>query len=182
MLTPVAGRQFQTDTFGPDLDVLPGSEVQQYLHPLDSRNKRTPVLVLLEMALTGFMTTGASTIVNKFNHSQLSTQTKKHLTIVQENTVTLQNKIDSWTATILPNPRMLDLIATKKKVKVYTSNEKFFFDNNLSGIVQKCRKVIKNIKAKSTNESHCSTIQSLDCRLCFVYCIFEGFVVLALTV
>lgn len=38
---------------------------------------------------------------------------------------------------------MLDLIATKKNVKVYTSNEKFFFDNNLSGIVQNCRKVIK---------------------------------------
>lgn len=116
MLTPVAGRQFQTDTFGPDLDVLPGSEVQQYLHPLGSRNKRTPVLVLVEMALTGFMTTGASTIGSQqVQHSQLSTQTKKYLTIFQENTVALQNKIDSWTATILPNPRMLDLIATKKK-------------------------------------------------------------------
>lgn len=49
VLTPVARRQLQTDTLGHDLDVFPGSEVQQHLYPLDSRNKRTPVLVLLEM-------------------------------------------------------------------------------------------------------------------------------------
>lgn len=118
VLTPVARRQLQlhTDTLGHDLDVFPGSEVQQYLHPLDSRNKRTPVLVLLEMDLAGFMTTGASTRGSQqVQHSQLSTQTKEHLTIVQENIVALQNKIGSWTATILQNPRMLDFIDTKKK-------------------------------------------------------------------
>lgn len=91
------------------------------------------------------MTTGASTIGSQqVQHSQLSTQTKKHLTIVQENIVALQNKRDSWTATILQNPRMLDFIATKKKnVKVYILNEKFFFNTNLLGIVQKGRKTIK---------------------------------------
>jgi hypothetical protein len=40
-----------------DFDMLPGSDVQPYLHPLDLKSKRTPVLipVLLGMALPGSM-------------------------------------------------------------------------------------------------------------------------------
>lgn len=57
-------RQLQLVILVPDIDVLPGNEIQQHLHPLDSRNTRTPVLLpaLLEMALTGSVITNASAI------------------------------------------------------------------------------------------------------------------------
>lgn len=50
-------RPLQTDILGPNLD---GS--QEYLHPIDSRNNKTPVLllVLLEMALTESLPTNAA--------------------------------------------------------------------------------------------------------------------------
>jgi hypothetical protein len=96
-------RPFQPAILSPSLRHLPGRDVQ-YLHPLDSRNKRTPVLslVLLEMTLKESMPTVAAAIgILQVQHSQLSILIRKSSWIVQQKIVTLQREIDSLITMVL---------------------------------------------------------------------------------
>jgi hypothetical protein len=72
-----------------DLGVLPRSEVQQFLIFLGIKKQENTSLAS-----------------NQFN--TVSSILRSRKTIVQENTVTLQNEIDSLTAMFLQNPRGLD--------------------------------------------------------------------------
>lgn len=67
--------------------------------------------------------------IQQVQHSQLSTQTRKNLIIMWENRVTLQNEISSLTATILQNPRELDLSAGSKKYMVENENTNFILNS-----------------------------------------------------
>lgn len=113
--------------------MLPGNKVQQYVHVLDSRNKKKNTCTFTnpaEDAPTDFIPTDdAAADIQQVQHSQLSTQTKKNLIIMQENRVTLQNERSSLTAMILQNPRGLDLSAVSKKYMVENENTNFILNS-----------------------------------------------------
>lgn len=67
--------------------------------------------------------------IQQVQHSQLSTQTKKHLIIMQESRVTLQNEISSLTTMILQNPKGLDLSAVSEKYMVESENTNFILNS-----------------------------------------------------
>ena len=76
------------------------------------------------------ITTDAAVVgIQQVQHSQLSTQTRKNRIIMWENRVTLQNEISSLTATILQNPRGLDLSAVSKKYMVENENTNFILNS-----------------------------------------------------
>lgn len=67
--------------------------------------------------------------IQRVQHSQLSTQTKENLIIMQENRVTFQNEISSLTAMILQNPRGLNMSAVSKKYMVENENTNFILNS-----------------------------------------------------
>jgi hypothetical protein len=104
----------------PDLDILPGTEVAQYLNQqTEGRThfQQNPILlpVLLGVALAGAMATEATAIgLQQVQHSQLSEKIHEDLGLVQQSIVTLQNQLDSLAAVVLQNHRGLYLITVEK--------------------------------------------------------------------
>jgi hypothetical protein len=105
----------------PDLDILPRTEVAQYLNQqVDSQThfRQDPILlqVLLGVTLAGATATGATAIcLQQVQHSQLSEQICEDLGLIQQSIVTLQNQLDSLAAVVLQNLRGLELLLQKKE-------------------------------------------------------------------
>jgi hypothetical protein len=103
-----------------DLDILPGTEVAQYLNQQIEGWTRflwDPILlpVLLGVALEEAIAMGATAIgLQQVQHSQLSEQICEDLGLVLQRIVTLQNQLDSLAAIVLQNHWGLYLISAEK--------------------------------------------------------------------
>jgi hypothetical protein len=139
-----------------DLDILPGTEIAQYLNQRTdgwTRFQWDPILlpVLLGVALAGATATGATAIgLQQVQYSQLSEQIREDLRLVQQSIVTLQNQFDSLTAMVLQNPWGLDLITVEEGgICAFLGKECCFYANHLGIIRENTRQLLKRIKTRN---------------------------------
>jgi hypothetical protein len=142
-----------------DLDIIPGTEVAEYLNQqADGQTcfQRDPILlpILLGVALAGATAMGAIAIGHQqVQHSQLSEQIHEDLGLVQQSIITLQNQLDSLAAIVLQNCQGLDFITVEKWGIHMVLDEECCFYANQSGIMREnaCQ-LLESVKARERNK------------------------------
>jgi hypothetical protein len=161
-----------------DLDILPGTEVAQYLNQQTDGQSLfgwDPILlpVLLGVALAEARATGATAV--GLRHSQLSEQIRENLRLVQQNTVTLQNQLDPLAAMVLQNRRGLDLISVEKGgIGAFLGEECCFYANQSGIMRENAHQLLERIKTRNILECRVEELGPVGApwqahSLCFSY-------------